>query len=201
MGFYQGGERHMQGVKKAITILRDFVEIYIPVAAFVILFCTFIWQVFSRYVLCSALDWTYEITVTCYLWMVMLGACYAQRTRSHVVFTLVYDSLPTRLKAFTSFLGNGLIAFAFIWSLPSSIKMIDFMKMQKTSIFRIGLNVVYAPYIPFAILIIIYMLVDMYHDFRIFTGLATTDEVNRMLKENMSETQEAIEAAKEGDPV
>ena len=189
----------MHRIKKPLIFLQNLVEIYIPVASFVIMFCTFILQIFCRYLLRQPLAWAYEVTVSCYLCMVVLGACYAQRTRSHVVFTLLYDNLSVRGKAFTSFLGNGLIAFAFAWSFRPSLEMIQFMQMQKTSVLRIGLNVVYSPYIAFMVLILMYMVIDMYKDIRVFTGLASSQEIDSMLNENKSETQEAIEAAKEGE--
>jgi len=191
----------MRLVKRLIALLQNIVELYVPAASFVLMFVVFVLEIFCRYILNQPLDWAYEVTVSCYLWMVVLGACYAQRCRSHVVFTLLYDKLSPRFKALISFLGNGLIAFAFAWSFWPSVQMIEFMKMQKTSVLRIGLNVVYSPYIPFMILIFTYMVIDMVRDFRIFTGLASGAEVEKMLKENRSETQEVIDAAKEGDSV
>lgn len=191
----------MRLAKKLAALLQNIVELYVPAASFVLMFVVFVLQIFCRYVLNQPLDWAYEVTVSCYLWMVVLGACYALRWRSHVVFTLLYDKLPPRFKALTSFLGNGLIAFAFAWSFWPSVQMIEFMKMQKTSILRIGLNIVYAPYIPFMILVFTYMVIDMVRDFRVFAGLASGEEVEKMLQENRSETQEAIDAARECDPL
>lgn len=189
----------MNGLKKFLLTLRDIVEIYIPVASFVIMFLVFILQIFCRYVLRQPLQWAYEVTVSCYLWTVVLGACLAQRHHSHVVFTLVYDKLGVRWKAITSFLGNGLIAFALIYSFVDSVKFIDFMKMQKTSVLKIGLNFVYMPYVAFMVLISIYLLIDMYKDARVFLGKASREEVQERLKENLSEAELAIEEAKEDE--
>ncbi len=191
----------MRLVKKLVSILQNIVELYVPATSFVLMFVVFVLQIFCRYILNQPLDWAYEVTVSCYLWMVVLGACYAQRWRAHVVFTLFYDKLSVRLKALTAILGNGLIAFAFAWSFWPTVQMIDFMKMQKTSILRIGLNIVYAPYIPFMILIFLYMMIDIVRDFKVLVGAASQEEVEKMLRENRSETQEVIDAAKEGDPV
>ena len=90
-------------LNKGTALLRDLVELYIPGLCFVLMFLAFICQIFCRYVLRSPVPWAYEITVACYLWMVVLGACYAQRERSHVTFTLVYDRLqPGRRPWFPS---------------------------------------------------------------------------------------------------
>ena len=188
----------MKSLLKTRDILRDIVEIYIPIASFVIMFVIFIAQIFCRYILRMPLAWAYEVTVSCYLWLVILGACYAQRNHSHVTFTLITDVMPLRLQAFAIFLGNLLIAFTFIWSFVPSIKFVDFMAMQKTSVFKIGLNIIYAPYIPFLAFHILYMLRDMVLDFKVFTGLASAEEIALYKKENMNEVEHAIAGDEEG---
>ena len=188
----------MNSLRKTRDILCDIVELYIPAVSFVIMFLTFVAQIFFRYVLRSPLDMAYEITVSCYLWLVILGACYAQRDRSHVVFTLATDKMPIRMRAFCTFLGSLLIAVAFIWSFVPSIEFIAFMARQKTSVLKIGMNIIYAPYIPFLFLMILYMLRDMLVDFKVFTGLATEADIKLYLKNNMNEVELALENAKEG---
>jgi TRAP-type C4-dicarboxylate transport system permease small subunit len=117
------------------------------------------------------ISWAYEVTVVCYLWTVILGACLAQRKNSHVTFTLVYDRLSLKGKALCSFLGNLIIFTAFAVSLVPSIKYIDFIKIQETSVLHVGMNFIYAPYILFLIFILAYILIDLYEDFMVFSGL------------------------------
>ena len=185
----------MTVIKKILLWLRDWVEIYIPITSFIIMFVVFVLQILFRYVFRNPLQWAYEITVTCYLWMVLLGACYAQRTNSHVVFSLIYDKLPLRWKALFSLLGNGLIVFAFVYSFIPNIKFIDFMKMQVTSTFKIGLNIVYLPFIPFMIMMILYAGCEIIREFRIVANIATPSEIEMMLQSKSSEIQEAIKGA------
>ena len=106
----------MKPLIRTRDILRDIVEVCIPIVSFCIMFIVFVAQIFSRYVLRAPLAWAYEVTVSCYLWLVVLGACLAQRERAHVVFTLITDKLPLRWEAFCTFLGNLLIVVAFTWS-------------------------------------------------------------------------------------
>ena len=183
-------------MKKAFKVIRDCVELYIPIAALLIMFVTFVYQIFSRYVLRSPVTWAYEVTVMCYLWMVVLGACYAYRDRSHVQFTLFYDQFGPKAKAVIAFLGNLLMLIAFVYMFPSSCTMIlDQMSKQVTSVFKIGLNIVYLPFIPFMVIIILYILSDMYTEFMVFTGLGGEEAVKKMLAEGKSEAEEAVEAA------
>lgn len=185
-------------MKKVFYFLRDCVELYIPIAALLIMFCTFVFQIFSRYILNSPVPWAYEVTVMCYLWMVILGACYAYRDRSHVTFTLFYDQFGTRAKAFIAFLGNLLMLIAFIYMfVPSCDMILNQMSNQVTSVFKISLTIVYFPYIPFMIIITIYIIYDLILDFLVFTGLGGEKYEKKLLAENKSEVDEAIEAALE----
>lgn len=189
---------HMEKAKKLFGLLRNCVEIYIPIASFCMMFMIFILQIFCRYLLKQPLPWAYEVTVTCYLWMVILSACYAQREKSHVTFTLLYDVLSVKGKAVCAFLGNLIIAVAFGVSVVPSFKFIQFMDMQKTSVFKIGLNIVYAPYMLFVLIIFIYAITDLYRDFMVFSGLGGEAAEKRLLQESKAEYQEAIESALKG---
>lgn len=188
----------MKPLLKTRDILRDIVEVCIPIVSFCIMFIVFVAQIFSRYVLRAPLAWAYEVTVSCYLWLVVLGACLAQRERAHVVFTLITDKLPLRWEAFCTFLGNLLIVVAFTWSFLPSVDFVAFMGRQKTSVLRIGLDVVYAPYIPFLAFTILYMLRDLVRDFRVFTGLAAPEEVETYRREHRNEVEQALENVEEG---
>ena len=173
-------------------------ELYIPIAALLIMFCTFVFQIFSRYILNNPVPWAYEVTVMCYLWMVVLGACYAYRDRSHVSFTLFYDQFGPKVKAFIAFLGNVLMLVAFIYMfIPSCDMILDQMSKQVTSVFKIGLNIVYFPFIPFMVIIMLYIISDIITDVMVFTGLGGEKYVNKLLAESKSEAEEAIEAALE----
>ena len=189
----------MDGIKKFGKFLRDCVELYIPIAAFLIMFFVFVIQIVARYVFKNPVQWAYEMTVMGYLWMVVLGACYAYRDRSHVTFTLVYDALPVKGKAICGFLGNLLMAIAFVAMFIPSCQMISQMKIQVTSVFKIGLNIVYLPFIPFMIIILLYILYDMCLEIMVFTGIGGEAAVKKMLDGTKNETQEAIEAANAQD--
>ena len=185
----------MDGLKKVGKFLRNCVELYIPIAAFLMMFCVFVIQIAARYVFNNPVPWAYELTVIGYLWMVVLGACYAYRDRSHVTFTLVYDKLPVKGKAVCGFLGNLLMAIALVAMFVPSCQMINQMKIQVTSVFKIGLNFVYLPFIPFMIIILLYIASDMWLEFQVFTGIGGEAAVKKMLDETKNETQEAIDAA------
>ena len=182
-------------MKKVIKVLRDCVELYIPVLSFLIMFIVFVGQIAARYLFNNPLPWAYEVTVMCYLWLVILGACYAYRDRSHVTFTLIYDKLGVKGKALCALLGNLLMFIAFAALFVPACRYIFAMKMQSTSVFHFGLNVVYFPFIPFMIIIMLYILQDMVLEFLVLTGIGGEEAVKRMLAGDKDETQEAIDSA------
>ena len=183
----------MNSLKKVGKVLRDLVELYIPMAAFIIMFVVFVVEIAARYIVNRPLAWAYEVTVMCYLWLVILGACFAYRDRSHVTFTLIYDKLSVKGKAVCAFLGNLLMFIAFAAMLVPAIRFVLQMKIQQTSVFHIGLNIVYAPFIPFMFIMLAYFLYDMYIEIRAFMG--NQEAIDIMLNSTKSETEEAIEAA------
>ncbi|HWP50632.1 MAG TPA: TRAP transporter small permease [Clostridia bacterium] len=186
-------------LKKAVLWLRDCVEIYIPVLAFLGLFCVFVMQIFFRYILRSPKPWSMEVTSMCYVWVVLLGACYAQRKKSHVTFTLIYDMLSVKLKSFTAFLGNMIIFIALAVSVSPTWDYIQFMKVQKSSVLKVGLNYIFAPYMVFLGMMLLYTAIDLYEDFMVFSGLGGKQAEERLLRENKPIYEEVIEQAnKEG---
>ena len=87
------------------------------------------------------------------------------------------------------------MAVAFAVMFMPACKMIGQMKIQVTSVLKIGLNIVYSPFIVFMIIILIYIISDMILEFMVMTGIGGEAAVKKMLDETKNETQEAIEAA------
>lgn len=186
-------------MKKFGGFIRDCVEKYIPVLAFVVLFLVFIFQVFVRYVVTKfynmSVPWTVEVEQSCFLWLVMLGACYAQREKGHVTFTLLYDHLGVKGKAITAMLGNILITFTcLITFLPSLNYVWGLMERQQlTTVLKWPKTVVFFPYVIFLAIIAIYALMEIYEEIMVLRGNETY--IARMLAESKSEAEQAIEAS------
>lgn len=180
-------------MKKAGKIIRDCVEIYIPCVCFAVLFLTFLFQVFMRYVMRNGQPWTTEIEQACFLWVVMLGACYAQRCRGHVTFTLVYDVLNVKGKAITAMLGNMLITFTTAITFIPSLRYIwgQFERQQMTTILKIPKAIVFFPYVVFLGFILAYAVMEIYEDIKVLRG--DQDYIDHMLEMSKSEAEIAIE--------
>lgn len=168
----------MKAFLKVINKIRDFIEIYIPVISFAIMFATFILQILARYVFNFPLTWSYEVTVVAFTWVVILGACYAMRKRSHVMFTLIYDKLSGKKAAFVRLLGNAIIIAAFIMLIVPSYNYIKFMDFQSTSVLHIKLSWVFAPFVYFLISVGLYTIEEIIEDINIIRGISPAVKEN-----------------------
>jgi len=180
-------------MKKIGTFIRNCVEMYIPMIAFVILFVVFVFQVIMRYLFKNPQSWTGEVEQSCFLWLVLLGACYAQRVKGHVTFTLVYDNLSIKGKAITAMLGNLLIIFTFLITILPSFNYIWGLmeRHQVTTLLKWPKTVVFFPYVIFLIIILIYALMDVYEEIMVLKG--DQKYIDKMLQESKSEAEQAIE--------
>lgn len=180
-------------MKKVSDFLRDCVELYIPAVAFVVLFVVFVFQVFMRYVVRQPQAWTTEVEQMCFLWLVMLGACYCQRMKGHVTFTLLYDNLGVKGKALTAMLGNILITFTCLITFLPSLNYVwgQLERQQMTTLLKIPKTVVFLPYVVFLAFIVVYAVMEVYEEIMVLKG----DEkyTAKMLEESKSEAELAIE--------
>lgn len=166
----------MNTIKRVFYILRDVIEIYVPLMAFAVMFLTFILQIVARYVFKYPLTWAYEITVIGFSWSVIFGACYAMRSRSHVKFTLIYDMLTGKKAAVLRMLGNMIILVAFVALFIPSIEYVKFMDFQSTSVFKVKLSWIFSAFIYFVISMVGYTLSEIVEDVQILLGKNKRDK-------------------------
>jgi TRAP-type C4-dicarboxylate transport system permease small subunit len=96
-----------------------------------------------------------------FLWTVLFGSCYAFRTDQHIKFSLFYDKMPKRYAELTAFIGNLIVLVLMVLSFVPSVKFIDFMKIQSSSVLRISMRIIYLPYLIFLAISIIYTACEM----------------------------------------
>jgi len=131
----------------------DVLEIYIPTLSFALMFVVFIIEIAWRY-LFVPLTWTMEFSLMAFLWTTLLGACWALRDDSHVVFSLLYDSVGPKAQRAIRIAGNGLVFLAFCIALYPSWTFVAFMGFKKADVMQISMSIVFSPYIAFSVLTI-----------------------------------------------
>ena len=131
------------------------------------------------------------------MWIALLGACYVQRNKGHVVFTMVYDALKLKGKAVMALISNAFVAFAMAITFIPSFKYIWGLtaRHQVTSLLKIPKTLVFFPYVIFLFLIFAYNILDIYEDIMVLRG--NEYYTKKLLRESMSEADQAIEVMKQ----
>jgi TRAP-type C4-dicarboxylate transport system permease small subunit len=138
---------------RILFTLLDILEIHIPTISFALMFIVFIIEIAWRY-LFVPLTWTMEFSLMAFIWTTLLGACWALRDDSHVVFGLVYDAVGPKAQRAIRVAGNGLLFLAFCIALYPSWKFVAFMGFKKADVMQISMSIVFFPYVVFTALTI-----------------------------------------------
>ena len=91
-------------------------------------------NVFTRYVITYPLAFTEEITVSQFVWLVMLGASMGFRHNAHLAMTFFYDFLPLSLKKACFYIGTGLsIVFFLLLTWFGAIQVMEELQLGVTT--------------------------------------------------------------------
>jgi len=157
--------REQSSLKKAWKFFINLIELYIPIATFVILFLSFMTQIVARYFF-KPLIWPEELSLMCFVWTALLGGLYAKRTNSHVAFSMVYDSVKPETQRWMRLAGNLLIISALILVYVPSWEYVQFMAYKKSDALRIPMNWAYFPYMIFLTDMIVRVVIDIVKDLK-----------------------------------
>lgn len=135
----------MSRVKKAARWFADFVEVYLPMAVFVMLFLAFLTNVFFRYVVRNPQNWTFELSVNAFVVVGLLGACAAYRKEDHVVFDLLYTRLNSKGQNILRMISYIIVIAFFSVAIPASARYLWKLRAV-TSIMRIPDRIIFASF-------------------------------------------------------
>ena len=127
-----------------------------------IMFVAFIIQIVFRYFLNFPIGWTSELSVLCWLYMVLLGSAFWLKESEEIRFDLVADKMGRRARRIIGFLIAAATVVLFAMSLPATIKYVAFMKVESSSYLKIRLDILYSVYVAFAVAVIVRYLWSMW---------------------------------------
>ncbi len=127
----------------------------VAVALIALMFVCFILQIVFRYVLNKPLGWSEEVTVLCWVWVVLWGAAFILSDHDEIRFDIVTGlvSESTR-RAFVVVSGIVLILL-FAISLPATWSYVVFMKREKSAYLGMRFDYLYSIYVIFAVVCIV----------------------------------------------
>ncbi len=127
----------------------------VAVALIATMFICFLLQIAFRYLLNRPLGWTEEVTVLCWLWVVLWCAAFVVPDNEEIRFDLVYDAVPKRVRrTFTVISSTALVVLLAI-SLPATWRYVIFMKREHSAYLQMRFDYLYSIYLIFAVACIV----------------------------------------------
>ena len=127
----------------------------VAVALMATMFVSFLLQIFFRYVLDSPLGWTEEVTVLCWVWVVLWCASFVVSDREEVRFDIVYAAMPARVRRAFGLVASAALVVLLAWSLPATWKYVTFMKREHSAYLHMRFDLLYSIYLVFAVACIV----------------------------------------------
>jgi C4-dicarboxylate transporter, DctQ subunit len=124
-------------------------------AMFAVMFVAFILQIVFRYFFNFPVGWTTELTLICWLWMVLLGSAFVLRESEEIRFDLIYSAAGPRARRVMGMVMGAALVVLYGVSLPASVRYVAFMKVEKSSYLHIRLDWLYSIYVIFAAAIVV----------------------------------------------
>lgn len=117
---------------------------YLGVALLVVISIACILQVFSRYVLGSAIAGTEEISRYSFIWLGFLGSATCVQKWSNAHISILNDSLKNKAKKYHSAFLNLMVLICAAILFVQGIKCVGITSKQLSSMLRIPMSCVYA---------------------------------------------------------
>ncbi len=122
---------------------------------FLLMFASFLLQVFSRYVLNAPIGWTLEACLVTYLWFVFWACSFMLDEKDHVRFDLVLRAAPPLLGRLLGGLAALITLALFLLSLWPTYDWIRFMSIDRTWTLGIRFDLLFSIYLAFMAAVIL----------------------------------------------
>ena len=123
----------------------------VAVALMGLMFASFLLQIAFRYLLNRPLGWTEEVTVLCWVWVVLWCAAFVLSNNDEIRFDIVYTLVPPRMRRLFTVVSSIAFVVLLLMSLPASWNYVAFMKREHTAYLHLRLDVMYSIYVIFVL--------------------------------------------------
>lgn len=121
------------------------------VALIALMFVSFLLQIAFRYLLNRPLGWTDEVTVLCWVWLVLWGASFILSDKDEIRFDMVYGAVSERTRRSFTAIASVALVILFAVSLPATWKYVLFMKRERSAYLGMRFDYLYCIYVIFAV--------------------------------------------------
>jgi len=127
----------------------------IAVALIAMMFVSFLLQIVFRYVLNRPLGWTEEVTVLCWVWVVLWGASFIVADADEVRFDIVYNAVSPGVRRVFTIVASVALIVLILLSLPATWRYVVFMKREHSAYLQMRFDYLYSIYVIFAVVCIV----------------------------------------------
>lgn len=127
----------------------------VAVALIGIMFVSFLLQIFFRYVLNRPLGWTEEVTVLCWVWVVLWGASFIVADADEVRFDILYNAVPSGVRRVFTVIASVAMIVLTALSLPATWRYVAFMRREHSAFLGMRFDYLYSIYVLFAVVCIV----------------------------------------------
>lgn len=125
------------------------------VTLLVIMFGSFLLQIASRYILNKPFGWTDEVTVLCWVWVVLWGAAFILTDNDEIRFDIVSSQVSPAVRRGFTLVTSIVLVVLFAVSLPATFGYVLFMKREKSAYLGMRFDYLYSIYVLFAVALIV----------------------------------------------
>jgi len=120
-----------------------------------VMFLAFVAQIVFRYVFNFPIGWSSELTVVCWLWLVLWGSAFVLTEREEIRFDLLYGAVGRRARIAMAIVASVAVIVLYGASFKASYAYVAFMKVEKSSYLHIRLDWLFSIYILFLAAVIV----------------------------------------------
>lgn len=114
-----------------------------------VMFFAFIVQIGSRYIFNAPTDWTHELIMICWIWLIFWGSAFMLKDTDHVKFDVLYNLGGEKARRFMALLAALVFAIGFAFSAPATWDFISFKAIRSTDVLGIRFDIVFFCYMIF----------------------------------------------------
>ena len=127
----------------------------VAVALIATMFVSFLLQIVFRYALNRPLGWTEEVTVLCWVWVVLWGASFIVADADEVRFDILYNAVPPSVRRIFTVVASLAMIVLMALSLPATWRYVVFMKREHSAYLGMRFDYLYSIYVLFALVCIV----------------------------------------------
>jgi len=101
------------------------------------------------------LGWTEEVTVLCWVWVVLWGASFVVADSEEVRFDILYNAVPAAVRRWFTVVASLAMIVLMALSLPATWRYVVFMRREHSAYLGMRFDYLYSIYVVFALVCIV----------------------------------------------